>query len=1637
MWLRFPLGHLRRLFRIASTERGGSPSRRRTPGRLVPRLEGLEQRCLLSVVSGPMPIEEHVLLESLLNDPPALAAGVPNPAEDPGEIHGIKWEDLDGDGLHDPDESPLENWKIYLDTNGNDQFDAGEPFALTDAQGQYAFTGLPPGNYRVGEVQQPGWQQTNRPASVGPGPAPVFELEPGFFTGAIAEIEPATGRIVVSTEGVAIWFLKAKDVDGDGFRDPLFGGEDMANLDQVLQQSFTTIMPEAVGETNMSSTETFGYVNLNLGNIVLPGLPITSHNVQDYFEFGFSWSVFGSMVVVPLMVVGNAHRVAVGPGEIVAGIDFGNRRLSGIQGTTWEDLDGDGVRDPDEPGMAEVTVYADLDANGRLDDGEPSAVTDQDGRYVLPDLPPGTYTVAEVVPENYAQTFPTGQGTHLVTIESGQLVTGIDFGNSPFPGEIHGTVWEDLNANGVIGPGEPRMGGVTVYLDLSANGQLDAGEPSAVTDQLGRYVLTGLAPGSRTVAQILPGGYRQTFPAPAQAVHAVVVQPGQAVTDIDFGNCPLPGEVRGTVWEDLNGDGTRDPDEPGMADVTIYLDLDADGRRDTGEPSIVTDAAGVYALTNVPPGTYPVAEVVPVGYRQTFPTTQQGRHVVTVAPDAIVEGIDFANAKLGEIRGCTWQDLDGDGTRDASELGMPGVTVYLDLDRDGRPDPSEPSEVSAQNGQYAITSLLPGNYTVGEVAPDGYGQTAPDTGQGTHVVAVEWSQVVSGIDFGNSQAAPSAPDLVTYAGNIGAERFYAVHELSDGTILVSGAADDLSWVPGGTPMIELTGLAVDDVDSGATDKVGFLLHLGSDLSTIEQVVHFPDGKVEGIERIRTTEPPGQPTGDVYISGQRRTTTGDTQYDGYFIAKLDNNFVEGLPTGLVWSYNVNTPPRSEHGRLQPWDVRSDGAVIYGMGDSNYWNWAAIGILDANGQAATVENWPCHWGDVRPDGEWYGTASTYPGLIAGSGIVMKAGRDGSLRSYNQADFDWLQEDENGNPGRKGKYPDDYYFAGPQNVAGPDPGGPGYTGYRIQTFTARIGEIVVDRRNGDLYYGYNIQSYLPDGNPDFEPAVVAMDATGRMKWWARLYPEFLDNNGNGVFDAGDMATSTPDQYVDSLAIDYSNDRLVVMARCHGNNWINFWKGNALTLNPGGHGFQNQFTGNNGNIHLLWLGKYGLDDGRIYAATYMGDYGESDTRYGAIFPDGLLAGWPDPNGGWPDMHNTTSDANELCVDDWGRVYVAAYARRPFTTSNAYQQMVRPGDGHSSWSSFIRVYESDLSGLVYSSLLSGDWDSATEQFGKNTEIRGFFPVRGSVLVAGFHRDADDDGVSDNHPVPTANVPFWGNSTPLGEEGILARFVFEESPANAEVVGQHIFYNNSAFDGNAPEPGATDDEAIAADKTALLPGEMVSAANYTNYHRGINGIMVDISGLPDGVTPALGDFLFHVGNDDRPGDWEAAPTPTITVRDGAGTGRSDRVTITWDDNAIQNEWLQVTVRPDRLGLAEDDVFYFGNAVAETGNSDSDARVTVADVLLTRHNPRGILNPAPIDFPYDFNRDGRVNATDVLLARNHQTSFPDALELIDLFSPQQSSVPTRRGTEVARDITAWIGKYEPVRPSSHSTSRKRS
>lgn len=77
---------------------------------------------------------------------------------------------------------------------------------------------------------------------------------------------------------------------------------------------------------------------------------------------------------------------------------------STVEGIVWNDINENGFRDQNEPGLPGWTVYADMNQNGQLDQDEPSAITssddpitidnDESGHYQLQNLEPGSTAIS-------------------------------------------------------------------------------------------------------------------------------------------------------------------------------------------------------------------------------------------------------------------------------------------------------------------------------------------------------------------------------------------------------------------------------------------------------------------------------------------------------------------------------------------------------------------------------------------------------------------------------------------------------------------------------------------------------------------------------------------------------------------------------------------------------------------------------------------------------------------------------------------------------------------------------------------------------------------------------------------------------------------------------------------------------------------------------------------------------------------------------------------------------------------------------------------------------------------------------------------------------------------------------------------
>jgi hypothetical protein len=223
-------------------------------------------------------------------------------------------------------------------------------------------------------------------------------------------------------------------------------------------------------------------------------------------------------------------------------------------------------------------------------------------------------------------------------------------------------------------------------------------------------------------------------------------------------------------------------------------------------------------------------------------------------------------------------------------------------------------------------------------------------------------------------------------------------------------------------------------------------------------------------------------------------------------------------------------------------------------------------------------------------------------------------------------------------------------------------------------------------------------------------------------------------------------------------------------------------------------------------------------------------------------------------------------------------------------------------------------------------------------------------------------------------------------------------PNPSTVTGRRLFYNNSIWDDT--NFGFTNASAIAGDKTAYVPnGSNTSTfASMSSYSKGINGIMVEVTGAPGTLTSA--DFTIKMSGqgfaaNNTPSTWTAAPAFSVTRVANTPTTGTDRYELVWADGAITNRYLYVVVEGNdalggnntNTGLAASDYFFFGSMIGDMGTPEFYPNVNATDQVQVRNNQGVLAPPTGVLNLYDFNRDALVDATDQIIARNNQGVMP--------------------------------------------------
>ena len=326
-----------------------------------------------------------------------------------------------------------------------------------------------------------------------------------------------------------------------------------------------------------------------------------------------------------------------------------------IAGKLYNDADASFSSSDSEAPYAGVTVaLLKRDGTPVLDkDGNPvTAVTDAEGTYSFVGLPLGEYSVSVVDPtsgplegtkptEAYTGRYKTSADVTIA--EATGSVIDVNFGFVK-PASVGDYTWMDVNRDGIQDADEPALPGVTVTLTYE--------DGSAVTDASGNVVTakTSDANGKYSFENLLPGGYKVSFQAPAGfeattsdagtdraadsngATASVTLAQGQTDDTIDFGAVGT-GVIGDQLFVDVNqnGGGAPDAGDKVLPGVKVTLTWTGPGGI-TRTYETTTDADGTYKFENLLPGDYKVS-IDP----ETLQTAEPLLDVLTHSPAGDVE----------------------------------------------------------------------------------------------------------------------------------------------------------------------------------------------------------------------------------------------------------------------------------------------------------------------------------------------------------------------------------------------------------------------------------------------------------------------------------------------------------------------------------------------------------------------------------------------------------------------------------------------------------------------------------------------------------------------------------------------------------------------------------------------------------------------------------------------------------------------------------------------------------------------------------------------------------------------------------------------------------------------------------------
>ncbi|MDP0491224.1 MAG: SdrD B-like domain-containing protein, partial [Verrucomicrobiota bacterium JB023] len=500
---------------------------------------------------------------------------------------------------------------------------------VTDASGNYAFSGLPAGDYVVVEEQPSAYVSVSDGDSTDSSDdvanASIFDNQ---IPVSLAVGEADTGNDFVEEEAATISGSIYADTDNDDVGEALLPGVTVA----LFADTNGDGVPDGSALATQEATDgTYSFTDLAAGDYV-----VVETQPSGYLTVSDGDSTDGGDDLANIDTTDNLIPVSVDAGEVDTGNDFIEEETATISGSIFADTDNDDVGEDLLPGVT-VSLFADTDGDGVPDGSALATQESTDGTYSFTGLAAGDYVVVETQPSGYL-TVSDGDSTDggddlanvdttdnliPVSVDAGETDSGNDF-IEELPAAISGSIFADTDNDDV---GEDLLPGVTVSLfaDTDGDGVPDGSALATQEATDGTYSFTGLAAGDYVVVETQPSGYLTVSDEDStdggddlanvdttDNLIPVSVDAGETDSGNDFIE-ELPATISGSIYADTDNDDVGEDLLPGVT-VSLFADTNGDGVPDGSALTTQEATDGTYSFTGLAPGSYVVVETQPSGY---------------------------------------------------------------------------------------------------------------------------------------------------------------------------------------------------------------------------------------------------------------------------------------------------------------------------------------------------------------------------------------------------------------------------------------------------------------------------------------------------------------------------------------------------------------------------------------------------------------------------------------------------------------------------------------------------------------------------------------------------------------------------------------------------------------------------------------------------------------------------------------------------------------------------------------------------------------------------------------------------------------------------------------------------------------